>query len=187
MDREPTDADRIRHEEWEDWARANNDVASPGIMEFHALLDEAEMPCIGSVYERLRALVADYNHLVNESAVRCHLTNRERLLEALTEDRNLILQSLADACLEEGRDAEAKGWAWLAATRRWPGQVSSGGWLWGPRYPSDDVDPINHRLPYLLQTVIDLEASRRGVPRYLTALLALQAVVAAIAEDRWCP
>lgn len=54
------------------------------------------------------------------------------LLDNLDSTAN-TMKAIADACEEEGRDAEAQAWRWLAEENAHPNRAEGGGWVW-PRW-----------------------------------------------------
>jgi hypothetical protein len=151
-----------------------------------AILDRAETPLThASALGRLLCLVDDYNALVREQ--RKERPDRERLMQMLDEDRDEVLMMLCDSCIDDGREAEAKGWGWLAANHKWPARMDSG-WAW-----SETSSWVHENLSYMLPDALaDLvwQAERGPVattktPRWPTARAALEAVVDVIASGKW--
>lgn len=152
------------------------------------MLDAANVPG-ATLRERIEILLAENQRLEKAVEIQARKTSRERLLEQLDEDRSEVLLMLHDACLDDGRDAEARGWGWLAMNKKWPVQIKDG-WCWG----TDDPAFTYYQVPGLAFVLPDLLAraawesvdDRRGIGRVWTSCsLALQAVVDVIAAGKW--
>jgi hypothetical protein len=147
------------------------------VLRCHELLDQVEAPCAATLTERLEMLLADYQRLLAER--RTERPPRERLLEVLVEDRSEVLMMLADACLDEGRPEEARGWGWLGQAGKWPVHDRRG-WYWHLR----EVSRRRRRSYVLPATVFGaLRDPKRAMTsqRHPTARAALEAAVATIA------
>lgn len=144
----------------------------------HEALDPVGLPASMTLVEQVRALVAENLRLQTELAARAVEPDRERLLKALDEDRFGVLLALADLCLDEGRDGEAKGWGWLANSRKWP-WLFKGRWWW---VPNGSPAGRNDVLLLPLDVANGLPSSGFASPRP-----ALEWVVGRIAEGEWWP
>ena len=164
-------------------------ISGPEENHIHALLDLAECP-MGSVEERVKALVEDYRRVLTLLEARSKKTPREKLLEMLDEDRFDVVRMLADACLDEGLDEESKGWAYVAAQRKWP-KPEKGRWVWHWRFTGDDQSNLEpHELPgdlYRAAFGSPFSPGNTGSRSFKTARVALQAAVGAIAGGKWKP
>lgn len=153
------------------------------LLDLHCLLDGAGVGGDGTVYDRVKALVAENDRLCRAMEQRAKETDYDRLLASLDEDRGLTLMALADACLDAGREGEAKGWGWLASAGKWPVRTKRG-WRW---WPATEVERDDYySLPQLLWDAISgpPDQNKRWAQRP-TCRLALQAVADAISSGRW--
>jgi hypothetical protein len=146
------------------------------------LLDDAEVPCASGLDERLELVLADYKRLLAER--RRDRPERERLLEMLDEDPSEILMLLADACLDEGKTAEAMGWGWLAQAGKWPTHTRSG-WLWYVYLSQTDLHSGDS--DYLSSVLVPIQQDHAGdsitSSVYPSARAALEAVVSLIVSS----
>jgi hypothetical protein len=147
------------------------------LMRLHELLDLAESPMLATLEARLDALVQAHLALCRRAEARARLTDRDRLLAGLDEDPCDLLLMLHECALDAGEEAEAKGWGWLHARRRWPARYG-GGWGWTVRGVSGVDYP--HTLPPSLG-----RKAHAGRGTFPSCRAALEAVVGVIARDEW--
>lgn len=157
------------------------------------LLGGADVPG-NTILEQVSALIADRNRLAREVEQRRRQTDRDTLLASLDDRREDTLKLLSDACLDladscddhgdaVGADllrAEAKGWGWLGAARKWPTQLKSGDWLWDR--PSSSEGPAIFS-DQLIITADLLPPNRH----FATCRAALEWVVGLISRGEWEP
>lgn len=123
------------------------------LLALHDLLDQAGIPLAGpgsshhGLVERVQMLVEERDRLQGLLTDRARQTDYDALLASLDEDRGEVLMLLADACLDSGREQDAKGWGWLHMTNRWPVRV---GKSWGWVFCADSLVPLPDRPAHVL-------------------------------------
>lgn len=144
------------------------------------LLDGADVGG-ANVVEQVENLLKDYRRLLRGQEEAAKRGNYDRLLLSLGEDRNDLLALLQDACMDEGKLDEAKGWGWLASHRKWPYRHRRDLWRWQDDASRSILEPVlEHQLPAGLRLAVHAQRSWHNSARE-----ALQAVVNVIASGAW--